>query len=525
VSAPEAKGRPAWTLVATGLGLFMIFLDAMIVNVAIPDIQHDFDTGESGIQWVVAAYSLTMAMFMMSGATFGDHRGRRVAYLVGLVLFCGASLACALAPDLAVLVSARGVQGIGAAVVNVASLALVGAAYPDPREKAKAIGIWTGIASVGLVIAPTLGGFMTEQIGWRSIFVFNPIVGLVAFVLTLRFVAETRDPTPRSYDPLGQVLFIVGIGAVTFALIQGPHRGWLSPAILGTFALAAVMLAAFVRVELRSDDPMMDVRVFRSPVYSAAIYTVFAVLFCIYGTIFVVTQYFQNVRAYSPEKTGILMLAMGLPTIFLAPTAGRIVAARGARAPALAGIALAVLGTGLLATAGARFLPVTLIGLCFVGGAGGLAVAAGTSEAMSGISHERSGMASGILSSQRALGSTAGFAVMGSVLAATVSFTLPDKLETLIPNEQQRTEVVDQVVDDANPQAVVALVGPGEPLPDDVTVDDDVLDAADDAFIAGIRLAMLVGFAVALSALVLGWLLFPRGTPAPAVARAAAGGG
>jgi EmrB/QacA subfamily drug resistance transporter len=504
-------GSPGGTLVATGLGLFMIFLDAMIVNVAIPDIQREFGAGESGIQWVVAAYSLTMAMFMMSGATFGDHYGRRLGYIVGIVIFCAASIGCGLAPGIGVLIAARALQGVGAAVVNVASLALVGAAFPDPSAKARAIGIWTAIAAVGLAIGPTLGGVLTEDVGWRSIFLFNPIIGVLAIVLSLAFVAESRDPASRSFDVPGQVLFIMGVGALTYALIQGGHSGWLSPEILGCFAIAIVMLVLFVRSELRARDPMMDVHVFRDPVYDAAIFAVFATLFCIYGTLFIITQYFQNVRAYSPAETGFLMLAMTIPTIVLSPITGRVVAARGARTPTLVGLGCVVIGTGILAASDASILAVTLVALAFVGAAGGVSVAAATSEAMATIPPERSGMASGILSSQRALGSTAGFAIMGSILAITVAAVLPGDLESIVTDQKQRDEVVDRVVDDANPQAVASLIGPGKPLPDNVTEDDEVLDAADDAFITGIRIAMLIGFLVALSALIVGWRLFPRG--------------
>jgi EmrB/QacA subfamily drug resistance transporter len=515
VTSEAIARRGTWTLVATGLGLFMIFLDAMIVNVAIPDIQHEFDAGESGIQWVVAAYSLTMAMFMMSGGTFGDHSGRRRAYMVGIVVFCVASLGCGLAPDIEVLVVSRGLQGVGAAIVNVASLALVGAAYPDPKAKARAIGIWTGIAAIGLAIGPTLGGFLTEDIGWRSIFLFNPLIGAIAIVVTLRVVAESRDTASRSFDVPGQLLFIGGIGTLVYALIQGGHSGWLSPEIVGCFVASVVLLVLFVRFELHTADPMMDVQVFKDGVYDAAIYAVFATLFCVYGTLFIITQYFQNVRAYSPEETGLLMLAMTIPTIILSPLSGRIVSARGARTPTLVGLAAASVGTAILAAGDASKLWVTLLGLAFVGAAAGLAVAAGTSEAMGSIPPERSGMASGILSTQRGLGSTAGFAIMGSVLAATVSIALPHNLEPIIPNAQERDQVVDTVVDDANPQAVASLIGPGKPLPDNVTEDDEVLDAADDAFISGVRIAMLVAFVVVLSALVVGWLLFPRKRDAP----------
>ncbi len=287
--------HPGLILFATGLGLFMIFLDATIVNVALPSIQSDLDVGESGLQWVVAGYSLTMGMFMMTSASLADARGRRRAFVVGLVIFCVASMACGFAPGIAVLASARAVQGVGAAVVNVASLALVGAAYPDPKAKTKAVGLWTGIAAIGLAIGPTLGGVITDTIGWRWIFFVNPLIGGAAIVLTYLFVAESRDPVGHSFDPVGQLLFIVGIGAFTYALVQAPVWGFSSPWIIGPMVLGLASIAVFVRFELRSRDPMMDVRVFRDIPYTAAIVTVFSVLFCAYGTLLVITQYFQNV--------------------------------------------------------------------------------------------------------------------------------------------------------------------------------------------------------------------------------------
>jgi nitrate/nitrite transporter NarK len=205
------------------------------------------------------------------------------------------------------------------------------------------------------------------------------------------------------------------------------------------------------------------------------------------------------------------MLAMTIPTIIFSPITGRVVAARGARNPTLIGLGCVVIGTGILAASNAGTLWVTLVALAFVGSAGGVSVAAATSEAMSSIPPERSGMASGILSSQRAIGSTAGFAIMGSILAVTISAALPHNLEHVIPNPTQRNDVVQQIVDDANPHAIASLIGPGKPLPKNVAQDDEALDAADDAFIQGIRIAMLVGFLVSLSALIIGWRLFPRG--------------
>jgi EmrB/QacA subfamily drug resistance transporter len=507
--------RAGWTLAATGLGLLMVFLDATIVNVALPDIQEDFDTGESGLQWVVSAYSVTMAMFMMWGATFGDLHGRRLAYVGGIVLFCGASFACALAPGIGFLAVARGVQGVGAAIVNVASLALLGAAYRDPMAKAKAIGIWTGIAAFGIALGPLIGGILTEQLGWRSIFMVNPVIGVATLALTARFVAESRDPEGRGFDYPGQLLFIVGIGALTLAVIQGPHLGWTSTATLVSFGIGFAGLASFAAVELRARSPMMDLRVFRDPVYSTVLYVVFAVLFLVYGTLLVMTQYFQNVQGYSPEKAGLLTVALGVPVIVLAPLTGRIVSAQGGRRPTLAGLACGVVGAGIFIVSSGAHLGVTEVALALIGTAGAITTAAATSVAMAAIPPERSGMASGILSSQRGIGSTAGFAIMGSVLAGVLATTLPDRLEPYIPNQAALETVVDQVVEDANPQAVTALVGPGKPLPDDVTTDNDVLEATDEAFVAGIRASMLVGFVVALSALLLAWFVFPRARSEP----------
>jgi MFS family permease len=191
------------TLVATGLGLFMIFLDALIVNVALPSIQADFAVGEEALQWAVAAYSLGMAVFIMTAATLADLHGRRRWYVIGIVVFTLASVVCGIAPSLEVLNIARGVQGVAAATVNVTSLALVSAVFPDPKQKAQAIGVWTAIANVGAAIGPTVGGVLVEQIGWRSIFLVNVPVGILVAFLSLRYVTESRDERPRQLDLSG----------------------------------------------------------------------------------------------------------------------------------------------------------------------------------------------------------------------------------------------------------------------------------------------------------------------------------
>lgn len=242
-----------------------------------------------------------------------------------------------------------------------------------------------------------------------------------------------------------------------------------------------------------------------------AIVTLFSALFAVYGLLLVITQYFQNVKGYSPERAGLLMLAFTVPTIVLAPIAGGLAARSGGRRPTLVGMALLVAGLLVVMVGVGASLLVVVVGLLLVGTAAGLALAPTTNVAMASIPPDRSGMASGIMSAQRALGSTAGFAIMGSILAGVVAATLPGAFEPYLA-EPARTEAVQVVVDNANPRAVVGLIGPGRPLPDEVAEKAELVAAADDAFVDGVRVALLVGGAVALVALVAGFLVFPKGT-------------
>lgn len=500
--------RQNLTLLATSVGLFMIYLDATIVNVALPAIQRDFDAGEQGLQWVVAAYSLTMGMFIMSAATLADQRGRLKVYIVGTILFSVASALCGVAPSLFVLSIGRGLQGVGAAAVNVASLALVSAAFPNVEAKARAIGIWTGIASVGLALGPTIGGVMAETIGWRSIFFVNVVVGVIGVVLARAFVSESKDDTPSDLDLRGQLLFIAGVGALTYALIEAPHDGWLSPLILGLFVATALITVAFVWAEINAASPMMDLRVFRDRVYTVALLALFAVMFAIYGALLVVTQYLQNIKDYSPEGAGLVLVAQTVPMIVLAPIAGRLAARYGGRLPTLTGLSLVLVGVVVTLLGIGGPIAVVVLGLGILGAGAALSIAPTTNVAMASVPPERAGMSSGILSAQRALGSTAGFAIMGSILAAVVAASLPGRFDIL--PEPARQQAVDAVIADANPRAVVSIVGPGKPLPGGVAEIPGLVDAADDAFVEGIRVALAVGALAVLAALIASFVVFPK---------------
>jgi len=500
------------TLVATGLGLFMIFLDALIVNVALPAIQVRFAVGEAGLQWVVAAYGLGMAVFIMTAATLADLHGRRRWYVIGVAVFTLASVVCGIAPSLEVLNIARGVQGLAAATANVTSLALVSSAFPDPKQKARAIGIWTAIASLGVAIGPTLGGVLVEEFGWRSIFLVNVPVGVVVIFLSLRFVAESRDERPRQLDLPGQGLFVVAVGCLAYAVIEGPKAGWGSPLILALFAVAVVGGFAFVLAERRTADPMMDIALFRDREYSLAVVTLFMVLFSVYGMLLLATQYLQNVRGYSAVQTGLMILPFSIGTTIFALVAGRLVGRFGARRPVLFGLAALICGLLALVASGSGSVPLVLVafGLCGIGA--GLSVTPVTTIAMTSVPPQRAGMASGIMSAQRAIGSTVGYAVLGSVLAAWLAATLDPDLTPVVPDAAERQEIAAAIVSSANPHAHVAEMVPRNPISHpDRALQRAIIDAADDDFVQGIRAGLLLAVVLLSLVLLAGWRGFPRG--------------
>jgi hypothetical protein len=314
---------------------------------------------------------------------------------------------------------------------------------------------------------------------------------------------------------LGQVLYVVSIGAFAWTIIQGPEAGWTSPSIVVAFVVFVVGLVAFVLWERRADEPMMDLGLFAERSYTLAILAIFAGLFSAYGMLLVLTQFWQDVDGLSPVLTGLLIAPFALGQMVLAPRVGRWVGRTGARLLLLVGLALLVLGylieivgvevSGALVTVG---IAVVGVGLAFV-------MTPATSLAMSSVSEDRAGMASGIMSSQRAIGSTAGYAVLGTVLAAWLGATLDDSLAEAIPDASERQAVADEIVDEANPQAYAAEIGPGRPIPSASTAtQDEIADAASDDFRRGIQVALGVGTLVVVFVLVASWFGFPSDRPA-----------
>lgn len=497
---------------ATGLGLFMVFLDALIANVALPDIQRDFGVGESGLQWVVTAYSIGMAVFIMAGATAADRFGRRLLFVVGVTVFTLASAAAGLAPTLVLMAIARAVQGIGAATVTVTSLALVSAAFSDDDERAKAIGLWTGVASVATALGPTIGGVLTESVSWRAVFMVNVPVGVLVLVMTARYVAESREATPRGFDWGGQLLFVVAVGSLAYGLIEGQKAGWTSARILTLLVVGVVGLVFFARYEYRNPNPMMDVRLFRHRAYAVGIATIFSGFFSAYGTLLVVTQYFQNIEGYSPEAAGLLILPFAFNIMLLSPIAGRLAARVGPLPVARTGQPLLVAGLVVIALGMPVSVAVVAAGLFLCGAGVALLATPVTALAMSSVPVDRAGMASGIMSAQRAIGSTFGFAVLGSILAVWLGRSLTADLREAVPDAAARRAIAERIIQEANPHAYPAEIGPGRPVPGaSLEQRASVAEIATRDFIQGCQVSVGFGAAVCAVTMVLLWTVAGSG--------------
>ncbi|BBX95375.1 putative MFS-type transporter [Mycobacterium lacus] len=519
-SHPVMSSRQRMTVLATGLGVFMVFVDVNIVNVALPSIQAVYHTGEQGLQWAVAGYSLGMAAVLMSCALLGDRYGRRRGFLVGVAVFGVASVVCALPVSLGLFTLARVVQGVGAAFMSVLSLALLSHAFPDPGLKARAIAGWMAIGCIGAASAPALGGFLVEGLGWRSVFAVNVPFGALVWLPTLVGVDESEDPDPTQLDWPGQLMFAPAIAVIAYAIIEAPrvHR---QPAVIAVLLLVAVVLLwLFVRHERRAAFPLIDLHLFTHPVYRSALLAYFLVMSCYFGTLMVLTQHFQNVRGFSPLHAGLVMLPVPVGFGVASLLAGRVVESWGARLPVLTCLAAMIAGLVLFALAIGRMLPVVVIGLTVFGaGSGGCATPL-LHLGMTEVDDHRAGMAAGLINLQRSLGSIFGVAFLGSILAAWLSATLPARLDDVIPDPAERAAVVAAIVDSANPRAHPAHIGPARPITS--AQERLVVRTADKDFIRGVQLAIGAAAAVLTGALVLGVRRFPRAYGGPAHGRVTA---
>ncbi|MFD5316320.1 DHA2 family efflux MFS transporter permease subunit [Streptomyces sp. NPDC127098] len=413
-----SRGRRLLVLAICCMSLLIVSLDITALNVALPSLERELGASVSGLQWTVDIYTVVLASFLMLSGSTADRVGRRRVFQIGLVVFTAGSLLCALAPSLGWLVAFRAAQAIGGSMLNPVAMSIITNTFRDPKELARAIGVWGGVVGISMAVGPILGGALVSSFGWRAIFWLNLPVGLAALVLTARFVPESRAPKPRRLDPVGQVLVIVLLGSLTFGIIEGGKEGWGSPVLLVCFGIALLAVCALLWYEPRRAEPLLELRFFRSVPFSGAFAIAVLAFAGLGGFLFLNTIYLQNERHLSPFEAGAHLLPMAVVTLFASPLSGYLVGHFGARVPLLpAGVA--ILASGLLLT---RLEPDSSLGLLFSAyalfGIGfGLVNAPITNTAVTGMPRAQAGVAAGIASTGRQVGSALGVAVVGTILA------------------------------------------------------------------------------------------------------------
>lgn len=416
---PPRRGVLSLPLVAICLGYFMVILDTTVVTVALPALRADLDTGLSAVQWVVDGYAVMFAALLLSGGAWADRFGARRVCQVGLVSFLVASAGCAAAPGVGVLIAARFAQGVGAALAVPSSLALLRATHPDPAQRARAVGVWGGVAGVAAAAGPVLGGLLVSAATWRLVFLLNIPVGLAGILLVARCV-PAPPPRPHRLDPAGQVTGMLALAGLTAALIEGGHLGWASPLVptgLGVFAVATV---AFLLAERRSAAPMLPAGLFASPGVTVGTAVGLLINLGFYGELFVLALYLQQVPGYPALLAGLALLPQMGAALVASPLSGRYTArVGGPRRTLLTGLAVGAAGLFALAAVGAHGpYPLLVVPLAATGFGMAFTMPAATSAVLDAAPAGRAGTASGTVNTARQVGGVIGVALLGQLAGA-----------------------------------------------------------------------------------------------------------
>jgi EmrB/QacA subfamily drug resistance transporter len=474
--------RRWWILGALSVALLVIGVDNTILNVAIPTIERDLGASTGQMQWIVDSYMLVFAGLLLTMGSLGDRFGRRRALFTGLVLFGASSTLAAVSDSAEMLIAARATMGIGGALIMPATLSILMNVFPR-SEHAKAIGIWAAVFGLGVAIGPTGGGFLLEHFAWGSVFLVNLPIIAAALLIGARLIPESRDPSTPPLDVPGAALSTLGLSSLVYALIQAPSDGWTSASTLVAFGAAVALLAGFVARELTTEHPMLDVRLFRLPAFSAASGALALTSFALFGSIFFLTQHMQGVLGYTPLEAGIRLLPIAGGMIVAAPLSAVVSRRFGTRFTVAAGMTGVALGLAamVLADAGSGYAPVALSMVLLSSGMG-LSMAPATESVMSVLPLEKAGVGSAMNDSVRMVGGALGVAVLGSVLSTGYRAGM----------------------DDAPAAARESLSGAL------ASGDRDLASAAVDAFVSGMHTTAIVAAAVALSGAILAATFLPR---------------
>jgi EmrB/QacA subfamily drug resistance transporter len=501
--------RKWWTLLAVCVATFMLLLDVTIVNVALPDIQHDLGASFSSLQWVIDAYALTLASFLLVAGSVGDRVGRRRVFSIGFGVFTAASFACGLAGDPTVLNIARGVQGTGAAAMFATALALIAQEF-EGRERANAIGIWGATVGGAVAIGPLIGGLITEGLGWEWIFFVNVPIGIAAIVLTESKLANVKATDPQPIDVPGVVTFSAGLFLLIFGLIRGNAEGWGSAQIVASLGGAALLLLAFLVIESRRENAMLDLSLFRNPSFSGVSLVAFTLSASMFAMFLYLTLYIQDVLQYSPLQAGLRFLPTTALSFVVAPIAGRMLNRVPARA--IMGTGMIFVGTGLALQAGINVdssWTTLLPGFILAGIGVGMTNPGIASVALGVVNAARAGMASGINSTFRQVGIATGTAALGAIFQSRIE----SKLGELLPGAPA---AFSDAVSSGATQSALASVPP--------QLREQASSAANQAFISGLNEILIVASVIAFVGALSAWGLVRGRDMVGAPAAAHAGG-
>jgi EmrB/QacA subfamily drug resistance transporter len=502
--ADEVHRRRWLTLAVLCLSLIVIIVDNSILNVALPTLSRPASQGglgaaDSDLQWIVDSYVLVFAGLLLTAGSLGDRFGRYRALAFGLAVFGLGSGVAAFAPSSGALIASRAVMGVGGAFIMPATLSIITNVFTDPRERGRAIGVWAGVAGLGLAIGPVTGGALLEHFWWGSVLLVNVPIVAIALVGGFRLVPDSRDPAAPRVDVPGALLSIAGLATVLWGLIEGPTRGWTSPGVLGAFTVGLALVAGFLWWEQHTDQPMLDIGFFRNPRFSAASLAITLTFMALMGVIFGLTQYLQSVLGFSPLKAGALLLPMSAVMLVLAPMSARLVERLGSKL---------VLGTGLLVVAlalalqttldiGSSTLHVVLVTIVLATGMANV-MAPATESIMGSLPRAKAGVGSAVNDTTRQMGGAIGVALIGSLLASVYR----SDVRTGLAGSGAPASLVEQAS-----SSVQSGVAAGRELGG--ALGQQVVAVSHQSFVSGYHLGVLVAAAIVLVAAVAVFLWLP----------------
>ena len=502
----EVHRRRWWALAVLNLSLVMIIMDNTILNVALPHLSEALEASTSQLQWIVDAYTIVFAGLLLTLGALGDRTGRRRGLLVGLVVFAAGSAAATFAETSAWLIVCRGLMGVGGALIMPATLSIVANLFRDPRERAKAIGIWSAASGIGVVVGPLLGGYLLDHFTWSSVFWINVPLAVVVFGATLKLVPESRAASAPGTDVPAVLLSITGIVALLYGIIQAPEHGWTSPATLVAFAVAVTAIGGFVAWELHTPEPMLDVRFFRNARFSAANGAITLAMFGMFGSMFLLSQLIQFIQGHDALGAGIRMTPFALGLAMAAPVGNIADRKIGTKITVATGLSITAVGllTFLNIQADSPYLPMFFSILIMSIGMG-LVFGPATESVMGSLPPERAGVGSAINDTTRELGGALGVAVIGSAMSAVYAGKVATAMAaTGLPEAASETAQSSL----AGALAVARQVG-GD-------VGAGITRAASDAYVAGLHRSVVIGAVAVFAGALFALLFLPSRAPSTA---------